>query len=177
MARIADALNAEWPGKPATLSFRDEIPADRDCAMALYRSVREPELALTDWDETMRCAFVAQQFDAQAAQYRQHYLGAEFLLLQSGDAIIGRLYAHLTSAELRLMEVTLSPAERGSGLGTAITRCLLGLAASLGLPMTLHVEPFNPAYRLYQRLGFVKVREHNYYHFLQCLPEDARQRI
>ena len=73
MARIADALNAEWPGKPATLSFRDEIPADRDCAMALYRSVREPELALTDWDETMRCAFVAQQFDV-ARQVAAHGL-------------------------------------------------------------------------------------------------------
>lgn len=138
--------------------------------MALYRSVREPELALTNWDEPMRRAFVAQQFDAQAAQYRQHYPGAELLLLQLGDAVIGRLYLHRTQAELRLMEVTMQPSERGKGLGAALTKALLTIADQQQLPVTLHVEPFNPAYRLYQRLGFTKLREHNYYHFLQRLP-------
>ncbi|MBN8426701.1 MAG: GNAT family N-acetyltransferase [Xanthomonadales bacterium] len=170
MTRLADVLNADWSGKPRGLFFRDETPDDREVAMALYRSVREPELALTSWDEPMRRAFVAQQFDAQAAQYRQHYPGAEFLLLQLGDAVIGRLYLHRTQRELRLMEVTLQPSERGKGLGTALTKALLTIADQQQLPVTLHVEPFNPAYRLYQRLGFTKLREHNYYHFLQRLP-------
>lgn len=177
MTRVVDVLNADWPGKPPGLRFRDELADDRDVAMALYRSVREPELALTDWDESMRRAFVAQQFDAQAAQYRQHYPGAEFLLLQFGDSVIGRLYVHLTQAELRLMEVTLLPSERGKGLGTSLTNALLAIADQQQLPVTLHVEPFNPAYRLYQRLGFAKLREHNYYHFLQHLPTCAEPSV
>jgi len=34
----------------------------------------------------------------------------------------------------------------------------------------LHVEPFNPAYRMYRRAGFAWVRSTGVYHFLQRAP-------
>ena len=59
------------------------------------------------------------------------------------------------------------PALRGGGIGTALMHALLAHADTLGLPVTLHVEPFNPALRLYTRLGFVAVEERGLYLFMR----------
>ena len=50
------------------------------------------------------------------------------------------------------------------------TRALLDWADALDLPVTLHVEPFNPAYRLYRRAGFAYVRSTGVYHYLERAP-------
>jgi ribosomal protein S18 acetylase RimI-like enzyme len=44
------------------------------------------------------------------------------------------------------------------GIGTILVKDLMNEANSLNLPIILRVEIFNPAIRLYQRLGFVKSR-------------------
>jgi predicted GNAT family acetyltransferase len=40
------------------------------------------------------------------------------------------------------------------GLGTTLLRNLQSEAAAAGKPLRIHVERFNPALRLYERLGF-----------------------
>ncbi len=52
---------------------------------------------------------------------------------------------------LLLVDISLLPEARGSGLGTAILKDLV--AAETG-PVQLHVERTNRARRLYERLGF-----------------------
>jgi GNAT superfamily N-acetyltransferase len=47
------------------------------------------------------------------------------------------------------------PHARNRGLGSALLRDLVDEAAAAGKPMTIYVEKFNPAMRLYQWLGFV----------------------
>jgi GNAT superfamily N-acetyltransferase len=71
------------------------------------------------------------------------------------------------------MDVTLLPERRGQGLGTALMQRLLDWSDELQLPVTLHVEPFNPAQRLYQRLGFQTLEVRGVYHFMQRLPAAA----
>jgi hypothetical protein len=44
---------------------------------------------------------------------------------------------------------------------------LLDWSDAQALRVTLHVEPFNPAYRLYRRFGFAYVRSTGVYHFLE----------
>ncbi len=53
------------------------------------------------------------------------------------------------------MEITLLVEKRGQGIGGALTREILADAESSGRPVVLHVEPWNPALRLYERCGFV----------------------
>jgi ribosomal protein S18 acetylase RimI-like enzyme len=52
------------------------------------------------------------------------------------------------------MDIALVPEVRGRGIGTALIRALIEDAAGRGAIVTLNVEPFNPACRLYERLGF-----------------------
>ena len=68
------------------------------------------------------------------------------------------------------MDIAILAAARGAGLGTRLTRSLLDWGDALGLPVTLHVEPFNPAYRMYRRAGFAYVRSTGVYHYLERVP-------
>ena len=66
-----------------------------------------------------------------------------------------------------LIDIALLPSQRGNGLGSALLHCLLQLAQQLELPVRIHVEKHNPAMRLYQRLGFVKLEDKGVYDLLQ----------
>jgi GNAT superfamily N-acetyltransferase len=126
------------------------------------------------WDEARKAGFLAQQFALQREQYRQHYPGAEWLVIER-EAPIGRVYVRRGSTEVRLMDIALVPELRGGGLGTRLTRALLDWADAQALKVTLHVEPFNPAYRMYRRLGFAYVRSTGVYHFLERAPHAPEQ--
>lgn len=163
------ALSAFGPGwaAPLGLSFRPESNADVPLLRELYGSTRAEELDRVDWPDALKQTFVDQQFTAQREQYRKHYPGAAFLVIEREGAPIGRLYIHRTRLEVRLMEVTLLPGLRGHGLGSLLMDRLLQWSDTQGLPVTLHVEPFNPAQRLYLRLGFVTQEVRGVYHFMR----------
>jgi GNAT superfamily N-acetyltransferase len=60
----------------------------------------------------------------------------------------------------RTPELTIGvlPSERGKGVGTALLRALVENARTAGFErMSLSVEPDNPALRLYERAGFVRI--------------------
>ena len=59
------------------------------------------------------------------------------------------------------------PGARGRGIGTALLARLLSFADALALPVTLHVEPFNPALRMYVRCGFAPVEIRGIYQFMR----------
>lgn len=143
------------------ISLRPIEPRDNEFLRELYRNVRDAELEITGWTESAKRAFTDGQFDHQDRWYRSEYPGAQLLVIEEQGEPVGRLYSCELEGELRLMDIALVPARRGSGLGTAIIRWLQELAASKGRPITLYVEPCGPAQRLYERLGFtVETKEH-----------------
>lgn len=149
------------------VQLREEREGDLAFLRDLYASTRNEELAPVPWTEAQKRAFLDQQFELQRSQYRQHYVGAEWLVIERDARPIGRLYLQRGNDGVRLMEISLLPGDRGAGLGTRITRAVLDWADAQSLPVTLHVEPFNPAYRLYRRLGFTQRHVTGIYHFLE----------
>jgi predicted GNAT family acetyltransferase len=79
---------------------------------------------------------------------------------------------HRGAQEIRLMELALLPAWRGHGIGGALVQTLVQEATEASLPVTLHVEPSNPARRLYLRAGFRHAEELGFYERLVWLPPD-----
>jgi GNAT superfamily N-acetyltransferase len=141
--------------KPPTLALRPATPSDLAFLEALYASTRAEEMALTGWPAEQCRAFLAQQFKAQHGYYHEHYEDAHYLVVCQGDTPIGRLYWYeRDAARINLMDVAFLPPWRGQGLGTALLRGLSTWADLHGQLIELHVEPGNPARRLYQRLGF-----------------------
>ncbi len=156
----------ELTGFPAGIELRRATPDDRDFLRELYATTRADELAPVPWSQERKTAFVAMQFDAQDAAYRGAYPEGEFMIVQGSGRPIGRLYAGRLPGELRIIDVTLLPSHRRQGIGTALMRWAVERADREGLAATLHVEPWNPARRLYERLGFATVELRGIYEFM-----------
>jgi ribosomal protein S18 acetylase RimI-like enzyme len=141
------------------ISLRPVVPQDDEFLCRLYGSTREPELALVDWDEEQKAAFVRMQFDAQSDHYARYYAGASFLVILVDREAAGRLYVARWPEEIRIVDIALLPDYRGRGIGSALLRELLAEGAESGKPVTIHVEKHNPAMRLYERLGFSPIAD------------------
>ena len=125
---------------------------------------------VVDWTEEMKDSFVRQQFSAQHAWYQEHYVGATFDVILVDGVPSGRLYVHRRADEIRLVDITFLPGFRQGGLGTSILRDLLAEGEAAGKPVTIHVEIYNPAMRLYERLGFQPVEERGPYRLMKWSP-------
>lgn len=148
---------------------------DREFLLRVYASTRVEELALTDWDEAQKQAFLLQQFEAQHHHYQAHYREAWFDLILLDGEPVGRLYVARWPEEIRIMDIALLPAFRNRGVGGGLLRDLLEKAAATDRRLTIHVERYNPALRLYQRLGFKPVDETGVYLLLAVEPPTDRQ--
>lgn len=151
-------------------TLRPARPDDLEFLFRLYASTRTEELAPVPWSQEQKTTFLRQQFEAQDRHYRQHYAGAEFLVIELDGQPTGRLYRQRMPGEHRLMDIALLPQWRGQGLGSRLMREVLELAWQEGLPVRIHVEKFNPALRLYQRLGFRVLEDRGVYWFMECAP-------
>lgn len=143
----------------AGLAFRTITEADLPFLHRLYASTRADEMALVPWSDSQKAQFVDMQFRAQHAHYTTHYADAAWMGIEAGDDLIGRLYLHRREREHHIIDIAFLSEHRGKGHGAALLGDLLDEAADAGKPMTIHVEKFNPAMRLYLRLGFVKVED------------------
>ena len=147
------------------VSLRPAGPSDDAFLLDVYASTRTDELAEVPWSDDQKRAFVALQFQAQQRAYRA-YEGATFdVIVQDGEPV-GLLYVARWPAEIRIMDIALLPAHRNRGIGSQLIRDLQGEAAASGHPLTIHVERFNPALRLYERLGFQIAAERDHVYLL-----------
>lgn len=142
----------------------DELPL----LYQIYASTRATELAPLGWSVEQQHAFLHQQFEAQHAHYRHSYADAAFGVIMVGGEPAGRLYVGRWPEELRIIDIALLPQYRGAGVGTHLLRGLLEEAAGADKVVRIHVEKFNPALRLYQRLGFVPIEDRGMYWFMEA---------
>ncbi|HVF06435.1 MAG TPA: GNAT family N-acetyltransferase [Frankiaceae bacterium] len=151
--------------------LRPAGPADRAFFREVYASTRADELARVPWDEAAKQAFVDHQFAAQTAHYEQHYVGATVDVVVVGGQDAGRLYVYRGEREIRIVDIALLPACRGTGAGTALLAALQDEALAAGKTLSIHVEQGSPARSLYDRLGFVEVEERGAHHYMTWTPE------
>ena len=64
-------------------------------------------------------------------------------------------------------DIALLPEFCSRGIGTTVLRGLQSEAAAAGKPLRIHVERFNPALRLYERLGFRQIDDRGVYLFME----------
>ncbi len=156
------------------ITFRPIRPEDKAFLYQVYASTREDELAHVPWDEEEKEAFLKMQFDAQHQYYQGQFPEAEFRIILRDGRPIGRLYVDRRQDEIRLIDIALLPGERGGGIGTLLLEDLLAEAAQVGKPVRIHVERFNPALRLYERLGFSRIGDQGVYHLMEWSPNQQR---
>ena len=149
------------------VSLRPITPGDESFLAGLYASTRAEELSVTTWSDEEKAVFCRRQFDAQSAHYTENYPGASLQVIERAGEPIGRLYVARWKREIRIMDIALLSAQRGTGIGTQLLRELQVEARSAGKTLSIHVERFNPALRLYERLGFQMAEDKGVYLLLQ----------
>ena len=145
------------------LSLRPATDGDLEFLFRVYAASRQEELAQVPWTAEQKEAFLRQQFEAQHAWWREHYTGASFDVVLVDGAPAGRLYVDEWPREIRIVDVALLPTHRGGGVGTRLLERVIARGDAAGKPVSIHVEKFNPALRLYQRLGFELVEDKGVY--------------
>jgi ribosomal protein S18 acetylase RimI-like enzyme len=165
---LAVAIDGALPEGVTLRPVREE---DAEFLFRVYAGTRVEELAVVPWSEEQKEAFLRMQFRAQDTDYHRSYPDAAFLVIESDGAPAGRLYVHRRRNEIAVVDVALVPEYRGRGIGGALLRGLMAEAAAAGLPVRLHVERFNPAQRLYARLGFRPLADHGVYLLMEWRPD------
>jgi ribosomal protein S18 acetylase RimI-like enzyme len=150
---------------PVTL--RPAGPEDEDLLYRIYAGTREEEMAAVDWSADEKEQFLKMQFTAQHTYYHQQYPDANYdVVVLDGDAV-GRLYVHRRPDEIRIVDIALLPESRNTGIGTSLLEDILREGASAQKPVRIHVEKFNPALRLYKRLGFAIAEDRGVYWLME----------
>jgi GNAT superfamily N-acetyltransferase len=155
---------------PGGIRLRPMEAGDEIFFRALYAEVREPELCTTDWPAAEKQAFCDAQYTLQDHHYRQHYADFEPWAICRDDTVIGRMYLATFDGLLILMDIAIATPHRGQGIGSTLLRDVIGQADMHGREIRLHVEPDNPARRLYARLGFIEMERGDIYFEMRRLP-------
>ena len=159
----------------AGIVLRPVSDGDMDFLLRLYATTREPELAQVPWTEEQKAAFVHQQFWAQHTYWRQNYPDTSWDVVLRDGVPVGRLYVARWEQEIRIVDITIAPEHRGAGLGTRLLREILAEGDRTGRKVSIHVEMYNPARRLYERLGFAAAGERGVYVLMERLAGGASQ--
>ncbi len=153
---------------PVTL--RPISPADEAFLYEVYAGTRAEELAVVPWTDEQKAAFLRMQFNAQHRYYQETFPDASFQVLLRDDVPVGRLYVDRRADAVHVIDIALLPPYRRAGIGSALLGRLQAEAAAAGKPVRIHVEKFNPALRLYQRLGFAVVGDQGVYWLMEWTP-------
>lgn len=149
-------------------SLRTVEVTDRELLLRIYASTRTEELRQVPWSDAEKSAFLRFQFEAQDRHYRRYYPDAEYSVIESDGVPAGRLYVDRRADEHRLVDIALLPEHRRAGIGTKLLTRLIAEARQHDKPLRIHVEQWNPALRLYTRLGFQPLSNDGVYILMEC---------
>jgi len=153
------------------IHLRPQEEKDNLFIETVYRSTREEELKLTNWNEEQKNAFIIMQSMAQLSDYKIKFPGAAFRVVMYGKQDAGRFYTWENEHEIRLIDISLLPSFRGKGIGSSLLGALIKRANASRKTISLHVDPVNPALHLYLRMGFIHVRNNGLHLYMERKPE------
>jgi ribosomal protein S18 acetylase RimI-like enzyme len=151
--------------------LRPIVPDDEEFLFRLYASTRESEFSALGWNRAQMEPLLRMQFTAQRHWYETAYPRSDQQIAVIDGAPAGRIIVHRTADAVVLVDIALMPEHRGKGIGEMLLRDLLEESASRCLPVRLQVLKNNPAARLYERLGFVKIGQDQMYWHMERQPE------
>lgn len=156
---------------PEPLALREAHAEDQEFLAALYFSSRE-DLHQAVPDTAVVRQLIAMQHRMQQTGFRQNFPAAAHLIVLRHGQPIGQLVVDAGSADIRLVDIAITPEARRTGAASAVVRALQAAAQSQGLAVSLSVSQGNPAARaLYSGLGFrVTTEDPVFAQMIWCAP-------
>jgi len=151
------------PGTKHTITLRSVGADDEPFLFDLFCGEQALQFAALDLPAEQKEQLLRLQFLARDRQYRAQYPAADFNLVLHNAIPVGNFYAQRDPDEFVLIDITLLPEQRNLGIGTALVGDLIDAAMAVGKPLYAHVTRDNPAWQLWQRLGFCEVHDDGVY--------------
>lgn len=146
-----DALAADG------IVLRMEDDRDRDFIGRLYASTREAEVKASGCSPKFGREFLSDQLRLQTLHINTHFENVARYIVVARRKPIGRFYLHRAGNVVRVLDISLLTQVRGKGIGMRLLAMAQKAAADAGCTLALTVAPANPALRLYERAGFVRI--------------------
>ena len=144
------------------IQARVAAPQDEVFLEELFFEIRSPEFILANLPETQLRDLLAHQYTAMRSHYARVYPEAVYWILEREGQSVG--YEVIREGdEIHLIDIAVRSRFQNQGIGTSRMRRLLDDAASKRKSVILSVEIFNPARRLYDRLGFQEYEDFGIY--------------
>lgn len=164
------SLNPFRSDKDMSISLRPATNRDIGFLAEVYAGTRRQELSQTGWSQDEIEAFLNIQFEVQRRFYAETFKNARFDVIEARGKAAGNLYVDRQGDEIRIIDIALLPEYRNKGIGSQLLKELLAEAADKKLPVRVHVEHGNPAFTLYQRLGFKQIEDQGIYRLMEKRP-------
>ena len=149
-------------------------PADEEFLLGVYAASRADEMALVDWDEAQKMAFLRSQFEAQAAQYHARFPDAEYSIILYKGSPVGRFWIGRTPEQIRLLDIAILPEFQNQGVGAVLLKSLLAESEAAGVPLRHMVFKMNTAaLRFYERFGFSPIEDVGAYIHMERQPANS----
>ena len=156
------------------IALRAVQPGDEDFLLGVYAASRADEMALVDWDEAQKMAFLRSQFEAQAAQYHARFPDAEYSIILYKGRPVGRFWIGRTPEQIRLLDIAILPEFQNQGVGAALLKSLLAESEAAGVPLRHMVFKMNTAaLRFYERFGFSPIEDVGAYIHMEGRPANT----
>jgi ribosomal protein S18 acetylase RimI-like enzyme len=157
--------------RPGGVTLRRVTAGDEEFVYQVYASTRAEELAPLKWSAEQQDSFLRMQFTLRQRDYGARFDAAGHQIVLRGDRPVGIIWVSRDGREIRLADLALLPAQRGSGIGTILVRELIKESDRTGKPVRLMVLQVNRgALRLYERLGFKVVGTSGFYFEMERRP-------
>ena len=142
--------------------------SDQDFLFDVFCSARAELIESLDLPDFQKAQLMRIQFQAQISAYKNQYPNADFDLLMVDGKSAGNLYAQRGPDNFVLIDITLLPEQRNKGIGGTLVWQLLEEARAAGKTLNAHVRKGNPAWRLWERLGFRIVSDDGVYYAIEA---------
>jgi len=157
------------------MTTRPICDADQEFLFEVFCSAQAEKFELLDLPPDQQEQLLRMQYQAQRRAYLSEFPDADFDVVLIDEVPAGNLYAQRGPDRFVLIDITLLPEYRNSGVGADLVRQLIARASAAGKALNAHVSKENPAWRLWQRLGFRQVGDDGVYLTIEIPADNSRE--
>ena len=152
--------------------LRPATAADEPFLFDVFSTTWQNEVAALP-DPTLVRHFLRIQYTAQNTRFQARFPGYERWIIEHENKRAGRFFVHRSASVLHIVEITLMPEFRSTGIGSRVLRAMMAEATERDQSVSLRVPRRNVrAARLYDTMGFELVTMDDQDSYFEWTPPD-----
>lgn len=150
--------------------LRSTTEHDEELLLRIYASTRAREMAMVPWTPQQKEQFLRMQSQAQEQSYHERCPNALFAIVQSGGRDVGRLYLLREAAQWRMLDFTILPEERASGLGQRVLQWLKQQAREHAVSLSIYVDSLGDDESFFASVEFQRMEQEGFHILMEWKP-------